>query len=236
MKVQTQKLRDEKEEQLRAVNENLSELEKADFHTDKYRFETIAEFKRLKSDFKATEDALDKLKSNPSFIVLSDALDKAKSEYKEAQDNVIGCSIKISLCQKEIDDTKTAIDKIATEIFTAQNKLYGYELIHMDIKAAALQEYNKNLSGHEDGIVLSENNIKNAEKERSNVLEDLKKPQLNYCMSVGGDISKCGEEYIGYYRERKYELTNIEALETRQKLENTKRNLQSTLVTDFDIV
>lgn len=233
LKAQTQKLRDEKEEQLRVVNENLSELEKVDFHTDKYRFEVVAEFKRLKSNYKATEDALDKLKSNPSFIALSDALDKAKSEYKEARANVNECSEKIVLCRKGVEDTKITIDKIAAEIYTAQNNLREYELIHMDIKAAALEEYNKKLSGHEDGIVLSENNVKNAEKDRSKVLEDLKKLQLNYCISVGGDISKCGEEYIGYYRERKYELTNIEAVETRQKLEDAKRNLQSTLVTDL---
>lgn len=131
------------------------------------------------------------------------------------------------------DNYVAQINEFAAEIFTAQNELRDYELKHLDIKAAAREEYDKHISGHEDGILYSQNTIRRAETDRQKNLEELVKLQIKFCQFAGIDISKSGEMYIGYYRELKNELMNVKAEETRQKLEDTGKNLESTFVADF---
>lgn len=206
LKVEAEKILNAKVAQLNSVNENLSILDNTDFRTDKYRFEAIGENGHLRAKLKSTKETLDKLKNDPSFIAFSQALKKANEEYKRAREMNRECSNNIAVCENDIENTKKQINKIAAEIFMAQNFLQEYELKHLDIKTAARNEYDKHISGHDDGILYSEKTIKNAETDCRRILDELKNMQIKFCQYAGIDISKCGEMYIGYYRELKNEL------------------------------
>lgn len=233
LKAQLKSIYDEKYSQLNTTNGLLSVLENSDFKTDKYRFEAVTDITYFRSELEFTKGTLDKLKNDPSFIALNSALEKANEEYKRARENYRECSNSIAVCEKDIENTKSKIKEIAAEIFTAQNMLQEYELKHLNIKSAARDEYDKHISGHEDGILYSENTIKKAESDRQRILEDLRGLQLKFCQAAGIDVSKCGEAYIGFYRELKDELKNVKAEEIRQKLDDTSKNLESTFITDF---
>lgn len=84
---------------------------------------------------------LAKLKNDPSFISLSNVLEKANKAYGDIRDKRENCSNKIAVCQKEIDDTESKLKSNAAEIFRAQNELGDYELKHIEIRAAAREEY-----------------------------------------------------------------------------------------------
>ena len=233
LRAEAEKILIEKTAQFNAINDIISILEDSDFKTDNYHFESISEIGHLKSELRSTKDTLNKLKNDPSFITLSQALKKANDEYDEARKMTLECSNNIAVYKNDIENTKKQIGEIAAEIFIAQNFLHEYELKHLDIKTAARDEYDKHISGHDDGILYSQNTIRRAETDRQKILEDLVKLQIKFCQAAGIDISKSGEMYIGYYRELKNELMNVKAEEIRQKLEDTSKSLESTFITDF---
>ncbi len=233
MKRQTERLLSEKRKHLQATDECLTELEKNNLRAVNYRFEAIPEAKHLKAELRTIEETLKKLKSDPSFIALSNALEKANAKYEKARNEIEECSKRVAVCNNDIGNTRNEISANAAEIFRAQNELNEYELKHMDIKAAAREEYDKHISGHEDGIIYSDNTIRHAETDRQQKLSELVKTQQKFCQYAGIDILKSGEDFIGYFRNYRNDLVNVKAEETKQKLEETRRNLEVTFVTDF---
>lgn len=233
LRAEAEKILNEKTARFHATNDIISILDNSDFKTDKYHFEAIGEISHLKSELKSVKNTFDKLKNDPSFIALSRALEKANEEYSRARKMTQDCSNNIAVCGNDIENTKKQISGIAAEIFNAQNVLQEYELKHLDIKTAARDEYDKHISGHDDGILYSQSTIRKAETDRQRTLDNLVKLQIKFCQAAGTDISKSGEKYIGYYRELKDELMNVKAEEIRQKLEDTSKNLESTFITDF---
>ena len=233
MKLQTEKLLSDERALLKDTEKCLTELDKTDLRAENYRFESIPESKQLNAELNTTVETLKNLKSDPSFIALSRALEEANAKYEKARSDIEECSQRVAVCQKEIENTQKEINKNATEIFLAQKKLDEYELKHMEIKVVAREEYDKHISGHEDGILYSDKTISRAESDRQNKLKELVGAQQKFCQYAGIDILKSGEDFIGYFRNYRNDLINVKAEETKQKLEETRRNLEITFVTDF---
>ncbi len=233
MKSQTEKTLSEKEELLRKAEKCLAELEKVDLRVENYRFEAVPEAKRLKDELNKTLKTLGELKSDPSFIALSNALEEADAKYGKVRRDIEDCNKKTAGCEKDISNTKKTLNETAAEILTAENRLCEFELKHMEIRTSAREEYEKHVLGHDDGIVYSENTIRRAETDRQLRLNELIVAQQKFCQYAGMDILKCGENFIGYFRDYRNDLVNVKAEETKQKIEDARKNLEITFVTDF---
>lgn len=234
-----QALAEGKRAEMRASEDILRKLEMCreklsafDFHRA-YRFECIVEKTQLESDISQRKKSRDELMANPSYIALNQALELAKREFGDANIKVQSINEEIGGCKKENQQHQESIDDITSQEFIALKKYKDYEIQHLDIKRDAISEYEKHLEGHNDGIVYTQNTIDRAESERRRKLDELSKRQQQYCQAASLDITNCGENAIAFYRKKRAELVNIKAEETKQRIEEAKRNLQSAFVNDF---
>lgn len=233
------KIKQQKENTLSELNSNLdmfseciTVLQKPDFRADKYYFEAIPKLKKLQEERKSTEEMWSKLQNDPSFIALSEAHQKAETAHKLARKNCLNCSKSIAKSESDIESAKKELTGYATNISAIQNQLKEYESKHLDIKSAAIEEYEKHISEHEDGIIYADNTIRKAESDCDGILKKLTGLQIRFCQTASIDIRN-GAEFIGYFRDYRNELTNVKAEETKQKIEQTKKNLESAFVTNF---
>lgn len=214
------------------LEEHRNKLTSFDFHST-YRFESITEEPRLAADISKRKKAKEELSSDPTFVALNKALELAKREYDEANSRVQKISQDIGSCEKGNQQNRNEIDRIASQAYAAERNYRDYEIQHLDIKREAISEYEKHLEGHDDGIIYAAKTIEKAESDRRKKLEELSRKQQDFCQFAGFDISNCGENAIAFYRRHRAELINVKAEETKQRIEEAKRNLQSAFVNDF---
>lgn len=214
------------------LNERRAKLVAFDFHSA-YRFESITEKPQISSDILKRKKSLEELSSDPSYIALNKTLELARREYENAKSAAQSISKEIGGCETNIRQYHNEIDRMASKEYVAQQVFRDYEIHHLDIKREALSEYEKHLEGHDDGVILSQNTIDKAESDRKRKLEELRGRQQKFCQFAGFDITNCGENAISFYRKYRAELVNVQAEETKQRIEEAKRSLQSAFVNDF---
>lgn len=220
------------EDVIRKLEALRSRLTSFDFGKD-YRFESIAEKPRLASSISQRQEACSAIMSSNDYIALSNALELAKREFDAANSRVQGIIKDIGGCEKESEQYRKEIDRIAGQEFNAQRVYSEYEIQHLDIKREALSEYEKHLEGHDDGLIYSQNTIDKADSDRRRKLDDLRTRQIEFCRFATLDMTNCGENAIAFYRKYRADLVNVKAEETKQRIEEAKHNLQSAFVNDF---
>ena len=229
-------LKAEREANQAEINENnrliqvLGDL-RLDINT--LRFEAVKEIIGQKSAYSEQQIILENHKKDPTFIVLSEACDRAEHEYQKCQEKFSHISSDIGGCENMINDLRRQRDRFAAVIANLQREYDEYSLHHLAVKREALAEYEKLSKGNDDGIALQENTINRSRSDKLARLQEMQALQRKYRSIIGADIELTGEAYIPYFRKELNNISNIESEKAKSRIDAAKTQLQSIFMNEF---
>lgn len=197
------------------------------------RFEAVKEIVWQKSEYSELKLTLENQKKDPTFLVLSEAYDKAKIEWEKCQKESERISSKKGGVSAKIEDLQRQIKGLAVDVSNLQREYDEYSLRHLAVKREALSEYEKLSKDSEDGIALQENTISKARTERIARGDRMQNLQRQYRIIRGSDIELTGEAFIPFFRTELNNVSNIESEKAKMEIDVAKKQLQSIFMNEF---
>lgn len=213
--------------------EQLNQLNKADMKGVLLDFTAVENLPSLKKSLAENKARLTELESDPRLTELKEILDKAVREYdqtvdalgknKEEQGKVKG---KITAIERERETHKNRAEQLEKEY-------NDFILMHLELKKAVTDEYQKASANKPDGIVLQSSTIDRIETERNRLRRVMEDAQIDYNTFAGKDTLQRGESYIPIFRREMDQLVNIDAENVKNKLEEQQKVLEKAFIYDY---
>ena len=229
-------LKDEMEANKSEINENnrlIKILDEVRIDINTLRFEAVTEIKVQKNAYSELHTVLENQKKDPTFIVLSEACDRAELECRKCQEKFSQISSDIGGCENMISDLQRQKSRFSADAAILQREYDEYSLRHLAVKCEALAEYEKLSKGNDNGIALQDNTINKSKSDKLARLQDMQALQRKYRGILGADIELTGEAYIPYFRRELNNISNIESEKAKAQINDAKKQLQSIFMNEF---
>lgn len=227
----------EKSDKLKSKSERYKEylfkLKNADLSNISLKFETVNELPNLKKSYDDSKRHLNEMESNPALLALSEAYKKAENKLeciKKERDKIINAQ---GVCDKQIAEYKIDVSNNIKYTEKCQSDFNNYILMHIELKRAVINEYERLLKNKSDGVAIKQATIDNIEVELNKAVRDMENVQIYYNNISGHSTEERGIAYISGFREERNQLINVDAEETRNKLEEKQKVLEKAFITDF---
>lgn len=238
---QAEKDKAEKETILKADREAKSEIEKRrsaiskiDWHAERYEFSAKEQLDSCVAKKKKLQDEKNKIQDDPGFAMLFAEQEAARKHAQEANDAVSHNDQMLGKCKDRLEECGDKLGKIAAEIYSKEQEYERESMLHLELKAPMLAEYEKLRKKKPDSwIVLTPKTVDNLRGELKECEKKLENSQWEYCKLMETDINKRGVGYIAHYRNEYRNLARVRIEETKQKLEEQSKKLESAFMNDF---
>ena len=218
---------------LKLNRECVSKLKCADLTNISLEFEAVNELPDLKKCCAENKDHLTAMENDPTMLALRAAYDKAVSEFeriKNERDRIIDLQ---GACRKQIAEYEKHVENNKLHSDESQSAFDNYIIMHLELKKLVVSEYERISENKADGIAIRQKTIDNTEGELKKALRDMENVQITYNNMSGRSTEERGPSYIAAFREEHNQLTNVDAEETRNKLEEKQKILENAFITDF---
>lgn len=236
-----------RKKELEELNKQKNELEKTkeelkttlkimtdyDFNGEHYHFEAVNIVPETTIRISRITASLNELRADPTLTALSDQLNAATKAYKDADKKRLEINGNLEVVNKEKRSLSEYIERLTASVESAESQFNEFIFLHLELKKEAVSEYEKLKKVNPNGIAVAEKTITNYGAERKNAITALETAQINYCNLAGRSSEERGISYIAVYRAERNKLNNVDAEETKNKLSEKQKELESAFVTDF---
>lgn len=226
----------EKQSYVKSKELNLLQREKyeaLELSGNDYHFESVNSLEKLIEKYTIDKAELTEMQNNPNFLMLQEQHNKAINEFKAADTRRVDLSDSKKACGRNIEIIKNNNIKYAQNANNNQQEFNNFIVMHLELKKEAISEYERLSRNNANGIAVAEATIEKYEGERKNAQKKLEDEQIKYCNLSGRNTEERGISYISVYRAERDKISNVDAEETRNKLEEKQQELESAFVTDF---
>ncbi len=230
------KLNSEKQNYVKSKDLNLLQRKKYEvlrLSGNDYRFESVNSLPKLIEKYSTDKAELTEMQNNPNFLMLQEQRNKAINEFNAADKRRTDLSDLKNACNREIKKITDDNIKFTQAANDNRRDFDNFIIMHLELKKEAISEYERLSRNNADGIAVAESTIEKYEGERKNAQKKLEDEQIKYCNLSGRNTEERGISYISVYRAERDKISNVDAEETRNKLEEKQQELESAFVTDF---
>ena len=230
------KLNSEKQNYVKSKELNLLQRKKYEelkLSGNDYRFESVNTLQKLIEKHSTDKAELTEMQNNPNFLMLQEQHNKAINEFKAADTRRVDLSDSKKACNRNIEFIKSNNIKFTQEANDNQQEFNHFIVMHLELKKEAISEYERLSRNNADGIAVAESTIEKYEGERKSAQKKLEDEQIKYCNLSGRNTEERGISYISVYRAERDKIANVDAEETKNKLDEKQQELESAFVTDF---
>ena len=219
--------------QLEANKKSVFRLKNADFSNIELNFKMVNDLPVIIKRCDENKITLNEMINDPNFRNLSEAYENAKKEFERIKSERDSNISDQGVCKKQIEEYEKEVEKNKLRVDESQKAFDSYILMHLELKKTAVSEYERLSVNKSDGIAIRQKNIDNTESELNKALRDMENVQIDYNSMSGRSTEERGSAYISVFRKERNNLTNIDAEETRNKLEEQQKKLENAFITDF---
>lgn len=216
-----------------AVRTRLEQLEEVIWRTDAYQFAAPRQLADQQMERQETEQAIDRVKSNPDFATALEEQQRARAYYNEVMGRNDINNEDTGICRKEISEGEEQLKRLAAEILLSRQQYEDECIRHLAWKRPMLEEYARLRERRGSARVIQEKNVKNLRGEAEESRQTMENAQLDYCRITQIDLYQHGPAYIPFYREQYRSIANVEIERVRAQLDEQSRRLESAFMNDF---
>ncbi len=220
-------------EKQQSVQKQLKQLDEVIWRADAYQFSAPRQLADQLKEQRETEQAIDRVKSNPDFATALEEQQRAKDYFKEIMDDNNRNISEISVCKDHISNSEKQLKQFAADIYLLQQQYDAECLRHLEWKRPMLEEYAKLQKRQGSTRVIKEKTVKNLRGEADESRKSMEKAQLDYCRITQIDTLQYGPAYIPFYREQYRSIANVKIEQVRAQLEEQSKRLESAFMNDF---
>lgn len=220
-------------EKQQSVQEKLNQLDEVIWKADAYHFSAPRQLAVQLKEQRETEQAIDRVKSNPDFSTALEEQQRARKYYDAVMERNDTNNSDTGVCRKQISESEEQLKQLAAEIYFSQQQYDAECLKHLEWKRPMLEEYAK-LQKRQGSIrVIKEKTVKNLRGEADESKQAMENAQLDYCKITQIDMYQRGPAYIPFYREQYRNIANVKIEQVRTQLEEQSKRLESAFMNDF---
>lgn len=220
-------------DELGRTNTKLNSLKGIDFVLENYHLETPELLSESYAEKKHYEDNLKQIKQNPEFLSVLQEQQDARTAYDEAAKKNTAVDRQIGSTNNEWEAEKNRQKNISGEIYSAKNAYDEIRILHLELEAPMLEEYEKLYAKRGEVRVLTDKTVQNMRAELDTCIKTLENAQLEYCKISEIDINKRGVGYIPFYREEYRNIANVKIEDAHSRLIEQAQKLESAFINDF---
>ena len=220
-------------DELGRTNTKLNSLKGIDFVLENYHLETPELLSESYAEKKRYEDNLKQIKQNPEFLSVLQEQQDARTAYDEAAKKNTAVDRQIGSTNNEWEAEKNRQKNISGEIYSAKNAYDEIRILHLELEAPMLEEYEKLYAKRGEVRVLTDKTVQNMRAELDTCIKTLENAQLEYCKISEIDINKRGVGYIPFYREEYRNIANVKIEDAHSRLIEQAQKLESAFMNDF---
>ena len=220
-------------DELGRTNTKLNSLKGIDFVLENYHLETPELLSESYAEKKHYEDNLKQIKQNPEFLSVLQEQQDARTAYDEAAKKNTAVDRQIGSTNNEWEAEKNRQKNISGEIYSAKNAYDEIRILHLELEAPMLEEYEKLYAKRGEVRVLTDKTVQNMRAELDTCIKTLENAQLEYCKISEIDINKRGVGYIPFYREEYRNIANVKIEDAHSRLIEQAQKLESAFMNDF---
>lgn len=225
--------RKEKLDELGRINTRLTSLKSLDFSLENYRLETPELLSQNYAKKKQYEDNVRQIKENPEFLSVLQEQQDARTAYEETEKNKTAVDQQIGSASNKLEEEKNRQKSIAGEIYSAKNAYDEIRMLHLELEAPMLAEYEKLYAKRGEVRVITDKTVTNMRGELDTCIKAMENAQLEYCRISEIDINRRGIGYIPFYREEYRNIANVKIEDAHSRLVEQSRKLESAFMNDF---
>ena len=177
-------------DELGRTNTKLNSLKGIDFVLENYHLETPELLSESYAEKKHYEDNLKQIKQNPEFLSVLQEQQDARTAYDEAAKKNTAVDRQIGSTNNEWEAEKNRQKNISGEIYSAKNAYDEIRILHLELEAPMLEEYEKLYAKRGEVRVLTDKTVQNMRAELDTCIKTLENAQLEYCKISEIDINK----------------------------------------------
>lgn len=220
-------------DELERTNTKLNSMKGIDFVLENYRLETPELLSESYAKKKHYEDNVKQIKENPEFLSVLQEQQDARAAYDEAAKKNRAVERQIGSTNTERQEEKNRQKNIAGEIYSAKNAYDEIRILHLELEAPMLEEYEKLYAKRGEVRVITDKTVQNLRAELDACIKTLENAQLEYCRISEIDINKRGIGYIPFYREEYRNIANVKIEDAHSRLVEQSQKLESAFMNDF---
>ncbi len=220
-------------DELERTNTKLNSMKGIDFVLENYRLETPELLSESYAKKKHYEDNVKQIKENPEFLSVLQEQQDARAAYDEAAKKNRAVERQIGSTNTEWEEEKNRQKNIAGEIYSAKNAYDEIRILHLELEAPMLEEYEKLYAKRGEVRVITDKTVQNLRAELDACIKTLENAQLEYCRISEIDINKRGIGYIPFYREEYRNIANVKIEDAHSRLVEQSQKLESAFMNDF---
>ncbi len=220
-------------DELERTNTKLNSMKGIDFVLENYRLETPELLSESYAKKKHYEDNVKQIKENPEFLSVLQEQQDARAAYDEAAKKNRAVERQIGSTNTEWQEEKNRQKNIAGEIYSAKNAYDEIRILHLELEAPMLEEYEKLYAKRGEVRVITDKTVQNLRAELDACIKTLENAQLEYCRISEIDINKRGIGYIPFYREEYRNIANVKIEDAHSRLVEQSQKLESAFMNDF---
>ena len=219
--------------ELTANVKHIERLERADLSNISLKFGAVEKLPMLKKLYAENKEHLAEMEDDPTILTLLENYKKAVREFERVKNDSEINKEAQGACRKQIDEYEKNVAANEQNTLKDQAAFNDYIVMHLELKKAAVTEYERLSQNKVDGIAIRQKTIDNTEGELKRTLRDLENVQISYNNMSGRSTEERGPAYISSFRAERDQLTNVDAEETRNKLDEKQKVLENAFITDF---
>lgn len=220
-------------EKQQSVQKKLGQLDEVIWRADAYQFSAPRQLADQLKEQRETEQAIDRVKSNPDFATALEEQQKAKKYYDEVMERNDTITFDAGGCRKQLSESEEQLKQLASEIYLSQQQYDAECLKHLEWKRPMLEEYEKMQKRQGDIRVIKKNTVERLREKVDESRRVMEKAQLDYCRIAQIDMLQYGSSYIPFYREQYRNIANVKIEQVSAQLEEQSKRLESAFVNDF---
>lgn len=214
------------------VNVKIKRLNDIDFSVF-LRFEAVKEYGDIKNAYSENKKRLEEMENDPTILALSEVYHRAETEYDRIKTDHQKIAGEIGACEKQISFYDDEVKKSENKVKETQSDYDEYITMHLDLKRLSEEEYKRLCKNKSDGIAIKQKTIDNTIGEYNRVQKDMESVQIRYNNMSGRNTEEYGPTYITKFRAERDQLANVDAEDTKNRLEEKQKVLENAFVTDF---
>lgn len=216
-----------------SVKLKLEQLNEVIWRTDAYQFSAPRQLTDQRKEQRETEQAINRVKSNPDFATALEEQQRAKEYYEKVMKRNNTITSDEGVCKNQILDSEEKLKQIAAEIYCVQQQYDAECLKHLEWKRPMLEEYEKMQKRQGDIRVIKRNTVERLREKVDESRRAMEKAQLDYCRIAQIDMLQYGSSYIPFYRDQYRNIANVKIEQVRAQLEEQSKRLESAFMNDF---
>lgn len=221
------------EKNIEKLKYDLKKMSDYDFNGEHYHFESVNTVPEVSMKISHITTVIKELRNDPTLTALQDQLKAATEAFNAADQQRLNLKGQIEVNENKINELSERINTLGDSVKLAEEQFNEFILMHLELKKEAVSEYEKLKKTSSNGVAVAEKTLANYKADRNKAITELETVQIKYCNLAGRNSEERGISYIAEYRAEKNKLNNVDAEETKNKLSEKQKELESAFVTDF---